>query len=51
MNFLPEDVMIKIYRYKHELEFKHVLDQIIDNNKDSYYFKSIFIIDSTQNGD
>ena len=41
MNFLPEDVIIKIYRYKHELEFKHVLDQLVDNNKNSYYFSSI----------
>ena len=41
MNVLPEEIIIKIYRHKHELEFKAVLDQLIDNNKDGYYFSSI----------
>ena len=41
MNVLPEEIIIKIYRHKHELEFKAVLDQLIDKNKNSYYFKSI----------
>ena len=41
MNILPEEIIIKIYRNKHELEFKHVLDQLVDNNKNSHYFSSI----------
>ena len=54
MNFLPEDVIIKIYRYKHELEFKHVLDQLVDNNKNDCYFSSIskfrrYLLDNIDN--
>ena len=41
MNILPEDVSDTIYKYKHQLEFKPVLDQLIDNSKDGYYFSSI----------
>ena len=41
MNVLPEEIIIKIYRHKHELEFKPVLDQLVDNNKNGYYFSSI----------
>ena len=41
MNVLPEEIIIKIYRHKHELEFKPVLDQLVDNNIDGYYFSSI----------
>ena len=41
MNVLPEEIIIKIYRHKHELEFKAVLDQLVDNNIDGYYFSSI----------
>ena len=33
MNVLPEEIIIKIYRNKHELEFKAVLDQLVDNNE------------------
>ena len=43
MNILPEEILNKIYRHKHELEFKAVLDQLVNNfNKnDSQYFSSI----------
>ena len=41
MNVLPEEIIIKIYRHKHELEFKPVLDQLVDNDKNGYYFSSI----------
>ena len=41
MNVLPEEIIIKIYRHKHELEFKNVLNQLVDNNKNGYYFSSI----------
>ena len=39
MNTLPEPIVDHIYRYKHQLEFKHVLDELIDNN-DNLYFKT-----------
>ena len=39
MNTLPEPIIDNIYRYKHQLEFKHVLDELIDNN-DNLYFKT-----------
>ena len=39
MNTLPEPIVDNIYRYKHQLEFKHVLDELIDNN-DNLYFKT-----------
>ncbi len=39
MNSLPEPILDNIYRYKHQLEFKHVLDELIDNN-DKLYFKT-----------
>ena len=39
MNNLPEPIVDNIYRYKHQLEFKHVLDELIDNN-DNLYFKT-----------
>ena len=39
MNSLPETIIDNIYRYKHQLEFKHVLDELIDNN-DNLYFKT-----------
>ena len=31
MNNLPEPILDNIYKYKHQLEFKHVMDQLIDN--------------------
>ena len=39
MNTLPEPIIDNIYRYKHQLEFRHVLDELIDNN-DKLYFKT-----------
>ena len=39
MNTLPEPIIDNIYRYKHQLEFRHVLDELIDNN-DNLYFKT-----------
>ena len=37
MNNLPEPIVDNIYRYKHQLEFKAVLDELIDNNIDTMY--------------
>ena len=37
MNNLPEPIVDNIYRYKHQLEFKPVLDELIDNNIDTMY--------------
>ena len=37
MNNLPESIIDNIYRYKHQLEFKAVLDELIDNNIDTMY--------------
>ena len=39
MNILPEPIIDNIYRYKHELEFKDVLDELTDNN-DNLYFQT-----------
>ena len=39
MNTLPEPIVDNIYKYKHQLEFKHVLDELTDNN-DNLYFKT-----------
>ena len=54
MNILPEEIKDKIYRNKHELEFKPVLDQLFDNNKNGYYFSSIskfrrYLLDNIDN--
>ena len=37
MNNLPEPIIDKIYRYKHQLEFKPVLDELIDQKIDTMY--------------
>ena len=37
MNNLPEPILDNIYRYKHQLEFKHVLDELTDNNDNLYF--------------
>ena len=37
MNNLPEPIIDKIYRYKHQLEFKHVMDELIDKSIDTMY--------------
>ena len=37
MNILPEPILDNIYKYKHQLEFKHVLDELTDNNDNLYF--------------
>ena len=37
MNNLPEPILDTIYRYKHQLEFKHVMDEL-SGNMDNLYF-------------
>ena len=37
MDNLPEPILDNIYRYKHQLEFKHVLDELTDNNDNLYF--------------
>ena len=37
MNSLPEPIIDNIYKYKHQLEFKPVLDELIDNNIDTMH--------------
>ena len=37
MNSLPETIIDNIYRYKHQLEFKPVLDELIDQKIDTMY--------------
>ena len=37
MNSLPETIIDNIYKYKHQLEFRHVMDELIDNNTDTMY--------------
>ena len=44
MNTLPEPIIDNIYRYKHQLEFKHVMDELTDNNTDTMHLtKQAFI--------
>ena len=40
MNLLAEEILVKIYRHKHELEFKPFLDELVDNKNDFCYFSS-----------
>ena len=37
MNNLPEPILDNIYKYKHQLEFKHVMDELTDNNTDTMH--------------
>ena len=37
MNSLPEPIIDNIYKYKHQLEFRHVMDELTDNNTDTMY--------------
>ena len=37
MNILPGPMIDNIYRYKHQLEFKPVLDELIDQKIDTMY--------------
>ena len=41
MNKLPEAIVDNIFKYKHQLEFKHVMDELTDNT-DNLYFNSNF---------
>ena len=37
MNSLPETIIDNIYKYKHQLEFRHVMDELTDNNTDTMH--------------
>ena len=37
MNTLPEPIIDNIYRYKHQLEFRRVLDELTGNNENLYF--------------
>ena len=37
MNILPEPIIDNIYKYKHQLEYKHVMDELTDNNDNLYF--------------
>ena len=37
MNNLPESIIDNIYKYKHQLEFRHVMDELTDNNTDTMH--------------
>ena len=37
MNTLPEPIIDNIYRYKHQLEFRHVMNELIDKSIDTMY--------------
>ena len=37
MNSLPKEIIDNIYKYKHQLEFRHVMDELTDNNTDTMY--------------
>ena len=39
MSNLPEPILDNIYKYKHQLEFKHVMDELT-NNYDNLYFST-----------
>ena len=49
MNSLPESIIDNIYRYKHQLEFKHVLDELTDNNDNLYFSTKKELIRYLQN--
>ena len=37
MNNLPDPILDTIYRYKHQLELKHVLDELTGTNQNLYF--------------
>ena len=37
MNSLPKEIIDNIYKYKHQLEFRHVMDELTDNNTDTMH--------------
>ena len=49
MNTLPEPIIDNIYRYKHQLEFRHVLDELTDNNDNLYFSTKRELIRYLQN--
>ena len=49
MNTLPDPIINNIYRYKHELEFKDVLDELTDNNDNLYFSTKRELIRYLQN--
>ena len=49
MNTLPDPIIDNIYRYKHELEFKDVLDELTDNNDNLYFSTKRELIRYLQN--
>ena len=49
MNSLPEPIIDNIYRYKHQLEFRHVLNELTDNNDNLYFSTKKELIRYLQN--
>ena len=49
MNTLPEPIIDNIYKYKHQLEFRHVLDELTDNNDNLYFSTKKELIRYLQN--
>ena len=49
MNTLPEAIVDNIYRYKHQLEFRHVLNELTDNNDNLYFSTKKELIKYLQN--
>ena len=49
MNILPEAIVDNIYRYKHQLEFRHVLNELTDNNDNLYFSTKKELIRYLQN--
>ena len=49
MNTLPEPIIDNIYRYKHQLEFRHVLNELTDNNDNLYFSTKKELIKYLQN--
>jgi len=37
MNNLPEPVLDNIFKYKHQLEFRHVMDELTGNLENMYF--------------
>ena len=37
MNNLPKPILDNIYKYKHQLEFRHCMDELTDNNTDTMH--------------
>ena len=49
MNTLPEPIIDNIYKYKHQLEFRHVLNELTDNNDNLYFSTKKELIRYLQN--